>query len=70
MGQLSNWARRKQSSVLRMLAEELATAPSYDPRTLSLLTKAGRVGYWGEPRDHGYDSGSHLAEGQSQRLQE
>lgn len=67
MGQLGNWAHRKQSSVLRMLVERLATAASCDPRTLSLLTKAVRVGCWGEPRDHGYDSSSGLAEGQSQR---
>ena len=56
VGQLGNWAHRKQSSVLRMLVERPATTPSCYPGTLSLLTKAGRGGCWGEPRDHGYDS--------------
>ena len=42
VGQLGNWAHRKQSSMLRMLVERPATAPSCYPRTLSLLTKAGR----------------------------
>lgn len=67
VGQLGNWAHRKQSSMLRMLVERLATAASCNPRTLPLLTKAARGGCWGEPRDHAYDSSSGLAEGQSQR---